>query len=97
MSDDKKQEEAPFIDPNSGASMQPGAFVSGPALAAEVPAAEEPTEPDAEPDEDEGEYSELLSGTVGDVQDYLEENPDERDAVVAAEKAGQNRKGIVES
>ena len=40
-------------------------------------------------------YSELLSGTVDEVNAYLDANPDKRDAVVEAEKNGANRKGIV--
>lgn len=132
MSDDKKQEEAPFIDPNSGASMQPGAFVvseqpgEGPALDSDAdpvlahttetqaaPAGPQPGDEDA-PDASESggeddpgnadasageekDYSELLSGTVAEVQAYLEQYPDEKDAVVKAEQSGQGRKGIVES
>lgn len=41
-------------------------------------------------------YAEVLSGTNDDVNAYIEANPDERDAVLAAEADGQNRKGIVE-
>lgn len=37
---------------------------------------------------DPGEYS------VAEVNDYLEANPDQRDAVVEAERAGKGRKGI---
>lgn len=33
--------------------------------------------------------------TVAEVQDYLEENPEEFDEVLAAEKEGKNRQGIV--
>lgn len=32
--------------------------------------------------------------TVAEVQDYLDDNPDEFDAVVEAEKSGKNRQGI---
>lgn len=59
------------------------------------------TEPETEPEtEDEGEgedYSELLSQGVDKVNEYIEQNPDERDAVIEAERAGKNRKGITES
>jgi hypothetical protein len=41
-------------------------------------------------------YAEVLSGTNDDVNAYIEAHPDERDAVLAAEADGQNRKGIVE-
>lgn len=69
-----------------------------------------PDEPVEEPDsgdessdgEDAGEgegssdYAELLSGTVAQVNEYLKDHADEKDAVVEAEKKGENRKGIVE-
>ena len=41
-------------------------------------------------------YSELLDGNVPEVQKYLDKNPDEAEAVKAAEAEGQARKGIVE-
>ena len=41
-------------------------------------------------------YAEVLSGTNDSVNDYIEAHPDEREAVLAAEAEGQNRKGIVE-
>lgn len=41
-------------------------------------------------------YAEVLSGTVDKVNAYIEEHPDEREAVLAAEADGENRKGIVE-
>ena len=34
--------------------------------------------------------------TVDEVNAYLDENPDQREAVLAAEAEGENRKGIVE-
>jgi hypothetical protein len=59
---------------------------------------EEQTEEQAEETEAQAkDYSELLSGGVKDVQDYLKEHPEEKDAVIAAEKQGQNRKTLVES
>lgn len=44
---------------------------------------------------EDGPYAELLSGNVDDVNDYIDANPDEADAVIAAERAAGNRKGIV--
>lgn len=41
-------------------------------------------------------YAEVLKGTNDEVNAYIEAHPDERDAVLAAEAEGQNRKGIVE-
>lgn len=38
----------------------------------------------------------VLDGTVDQVNDYLAEHPDEREALLAAEADGQNRKGIME-
>jgi hypothetical protein len=35
--------------------------------------------------------------TVAEVLDYLEEHPDERDAVLAAEQEGKARKGVLEA
>lgn len=40
--------------------------------------------------------TDVLNGNVDDVNAYLAENPDEREALLAAEADGQNRKGIVE-
>lgn len=40
-------------------------------------------------------YAELLSKPVPEVRKYIEENPGEKDAVVAAESRGQKRQGIV--
>lgn len=64
------------------------------APADEEPAADEeaPADEEAAPAEsgayDPGQY------TVDEVNEYLDSNPDQRDAVVAAERAGKNRKGI---
>lgn len=44
-------------------------------------------------EEGDGSYDPSLYG-VAEVNAYLEENPDEREAVVAAEREGKNRKGI---
>jgi hypothetical protein len=41
-------------------------------------------------------YAKVLSGTNDDVNDYIAEHPDEREAVLAAERDGQARKGILE-
>jgi hypothetical protein len=41
-------------------------------------------------------YAEVLSGTNDDVNDYIGEHPEEREAVLAAEREGQARKGILE-
>jgi hypothetical protein len=41
-------------------------------------------------------YTEVLSGTNDDVNDYISQHPDEREAVLAAEADGQGRKGILE-
>lgn len=76
---------------------------------AEEPQAEEPQEAqadaqgddsDAEADaddaesEEQGDYSELLAGTVEDVLAYIEEHPEEKEAVQAAEAEGKDRAGI---
>jgi hypothetical protein len=53
-------------------------------------------EGDATEEESVKDYSEVLSGTNPEVQKYIDEHPDEKDAVIAAEKAGKNRAGIVE-
>ena len=47
-----------------------------------------------QPSEEQKDYSELLSKGVDEVNEYIEQNPEERDAVVQAEQAGKNRKGI---
>lgn len=41
-------------------------------------------------------YAEVLSGTNDDVNTYISEHPEEREAVLAAEREGQARKGILE-
>lgn len=47
---------------------------------------------------EEQDYSELLDKTVPDVVEYLEQHPEERDAVVAAEQKRENpRKGVLEA
>lgn len=73
---------------------------------AEEPQAEEPQadaevegeEGDADADDAESEeqddYSELLAGTVEDVLAYIEEHPEEKGAVQAAEAEGKDRAGI---
>ena len=92
------------IDPNTG---EPAELVNGAPVISE-PVAPEP-EPDAEPDdaesgavaEPETEPFDPSEHTVSEVNDYLGSLPkdDDGDAefgrVLDAEKAGQNRKGIV--
>jgi len=34
--------------------------------------------------------------TISEIWDHLDANPDERDAVIAAERAGRNRAGVVD-
>lgn len=41
-------------------------------------------------------HTEVLTGTVDDVNAYLADHEDERAAILAAEAEGQNRKGIIE-
>lgn len=63
--------------------------------AAETGAEEPGQEPDPEPvHEDLAQW--LHENTVPQVVRYLAENPDDVEEVVAAERAGQNRKGITE-
>jgi hypothetical protein len=51
--------------------------------------ADEPAEdPNSEYDYDPGDH------TVEEVQKYLEQNPDQADAIVEMERAGKSRKGI---
>lgn len=85
---ENNEEQRPYVDPNSGAAPQPGGFAS----AAPVAVSE-----GGEPAGGGKDYSELLSGSVKDVQGHIEKNPDEKDAIIAAEKKGENRKGIVEA
>lgn len=57
------------------------------------------TEPEPEPEvepEPQEDFSEVLSGNLQDVRKFLEANPDKREALIEAEKAGKNRSGIVE-
>lgn len=42
-----------------------------------------------------GQYDEVLAGTIDDVLAYINEHPDQADAVRAAEADGKGRKGIV--
>lgn len=49
-----------------------------------------------QPEAEAKDYSSVLSGGVKDVQKYLEAHPEEKDAVIAAEKQGKNRSTIVE-
>ncbi len=91
----ENESEKPYVDPNSGAAPQPGGFTAAP-VARDESADSGTTEESTEESEPQGEYSELLSGKVEDVQKHIDKNPDQKDAIVAAEKDGQNRKGIVE-
>ena len=52
------------------------------------PEPEPDPEPEPEPAYDPSQYG------VEAVNQHLAENPDQRDAVIAAERAGKNRKGI---
>lgn len=41
-------------------------------------------------------YSDLLSGSIGDVEAYVADHPEERDAIIEAEQQGKARKGVLE-
>lgn len=51
---------------------------------------------DGEGEPEEKDYSDVLSKGVPEVEQYIEDHPEEKDAVIAAEKQGKNRKGITE-
>lgn len=65
---------------------------------AEPTEVDEPAEVEDGGSEEDGakDYSDLLSGSVGDVEKYVEAHPEERDAIVEAEQQGKARKGILE-
>lgn len=94
------------------AYVAPGTEGSAELESAEEPEDDEPEdEPDEDPepeesDEDEPEpeeepeakdYSELLAENQPVVLEYIAAHPDEKEAVQAAEAAGQNRKGIADA
>ena len=95
--------EEKYVDPNSGAAPQPGGWVGphGVELGYAAPAQEAQVEV---PSQDaqmgvpvEGEESEAFDPgdhTVDEVLAYMDENPDQKDAVLKAEKAGKGRKGV---
>lgn len=60
--------------------------------------APEPADGDGNPvdpeEGDESDYAELLGKTVPEIVEYMEAHPDEKEAVQAAEAAGEGRKGV---
>lgn len=143
MSKNDKKEELPYVEPNSGATAQPGGFVAYGAESVMPAGSDTPAVPDNDPEfeakqgeagkavegenpngdgqqgdagseasaspsgdeteagdntgsTEENDYSELLEGNVPDVQKYLDEHPDEADAVKAAEKKGKGRAGVLD-
>lgn len=70
---------------------------AGPAPAEDSDTEPEDTEPeDTEPEDTEPEVDAFdpSEHTAAEVNDYIEANPDEGDAVIEAERAGKNRKTI---
>jgi hypothetical protein len=55
------------------------------------------TDPPPEGDDDEEDVFDPGAHTVAEVEAYVDDNPDEVDAVLAAEKAGKNRVTLVEA
>lgn len=97
-----------YVDPNSGRSMQPGAAFPGMQPGGVVPGDDTPmkaTEPADEPKVTGDDGSDVPDGgddnydpsehTVDEVQAYVADNPDQKDAVLKAEKAGKNRTTLV--
>jgi hypothetical protein len=63
---------------------------------APAPSEELPAQTQADDTSGEGGAYDPGEHTVAEVTDYMEQHPDEADAVRASEAAGKNRKGIVE-
>jgi hypothetical protein len=72
-----------FDDPNREAVGQPPIWTGA--------------DTDPPPEGDDGDVFDPGAHTVADVEAYVDENPDELDAVLAAEKAGKNRVTLVEA
>jgi hypothetical protein len=51
-------------------------------------------DPDPQTDDGDDEFD-PSAHTVDEVRDYLDENPDDEDRVLAAERAGKNRSSLV--
>lgn len=67
----------------------------GPSAAEESGDTEAPAEVDEDAaDTEVKDYDDVLSGTVPEVVQYMEDHPDEKEAVQAAEAAGQGRVGV---
>jgi len=54
-------------------------------------------EPEPEPEPEAKDYTKLLDKNIPEVVKFLEKHPEEKDAVIEAEKAGKARAGIVDS
>lgn len=87
------------VDPDAEGGQELEAETEGAPTEGEGPAADadaqSQSQPEGEGDSEEKDYSDVLSGSIPDVEKYINEHPDEKDAVIAAEKQGQGRKGIL--